>query len=272
MDNILIDLIARWGTAGLFVIAGGYIIWDSWKKSKKIEEWFRDKVTAQESRSEVNNSLTKISDKLDGLKNEHDTFCDEIRGRVATIEASISKHHPDHHHVELQRMTAVTHIAPSIHSLIAEGLKNCECDHIAVALLHNGNVSLSGIPYVKFGVIAEKYKPIHNPQDIDLTMRYKDEDITSHNRLPSCIVQNPQVEFEITPDSPLIDIDPIIYNRCAAIGIKRIGFEAIRDIQGLTTGFTIIYKFDDSPLDMVSLHNTTSAIEDLYRNMLASFD
>lgn len=266
------ELIAQWGTAGLFAIAGGYIIWDSWKKNKKIEEWFRDKVTAQESRVLVVDNLSNLNDKFDNFKTEYHQFCNEIKDRVTTIEETVSKHHPDQHQQESQRMLAVTHIAPSIHSIIKEGLKNCECDHIAVALLHNGSTTLSGIPYIKFGIIAERYYPLQNSQDVDLTSKYKEEDITMHNKLPSCIVQNPNIEFEISQDSPLIDIDPVTYSRCLAIGIKRIAFEAIRDSQGLTTGFIMVYKFNNDPLDIESLHNTTTAIEDLYRNMLASFD
>ena len=158
------------------------------------------------------------------------------------------------------------------HTIINDGLGNCKCDHIGVALLHNGSVSLSGVPYIKFGIIAEKYKPIRCPHDIDLSAKYKEEDIMQHNRLPSCVVQNKNIEFEIEDDSILVDVDPSLYLKCKNLGIKRIAFEAFQDIHGLTTGFIVIYKFNSEPFDMGALHSTANTFEHLYQNMLASFD
>ncbi len=272
MTDVLIETIAQWGTAGIFVIAGGFLLWDSWKKNKKFEQFFMDKVSAQASREKVGIDLSSINTKLDTLQEDQRVFREDIRNRIASVEAKIDKYHPDHHHMEAARMEAVSKIAPSIHTLINEGLNSCNCDHIAVALLHNGQVALSGVPYIKFGVIAEKYKPIHYPNDIDLVIKYKEEDIVSHNRLPSCMLHNRSIRFDISPDSPLVDIDPIVYNRCQGLGIRQIAFEMIRDAHNLATGFVMIYSFRDEQMDMNSLHSTTDTIEDLYREMLAGFN
>lgn len=268
MTNILFETISQWGTAGIMMLAAGYLLWDNWKKNKKLESNLLERMNVQVTKESIGVGLDNINTKLDKIQSDHQSFRDQISARIDNIEEVINKHHPSHHQLEEVRMNALAQIAPSIHTIINEGLNICKADHIAVALLHNGQTSLSGIPYIKFGIIAEKYKPIRHPQDIDLVVKYKEEDIMSHNRLPSCIIHNNCVEFEIQPDSPLVDIDPVIYNRALALGIKRLAIEAIKDVHGMCTGFVVIYKFDDSALDMTSLHNTTKTIENLYCEMM----
>ncbi len=272
MTDVLVHAISQWGTAGIVALAAGWVLWDSWKKNKENEKWMREQVqNSSNARALTRNDLSEISTSIKDMRREHIEFRDEVRARVAAVEDKITQHHPDHGSMEAARLNAISQIAPSIHTIINEGLDMCSCDHIAVALLHNGTVTLSGIPYIKFGIVAEKYKPVRYPQDFDLLSKYKEEDILSHNRLPSCIVQNPNIEFRISDDSALAEIDPGLFIKCKNHGIKRIGFEAIRDIHGLTTGFVLIYKFDSSPLDIDGLHSVTTTIEHLYQNMLASF-
>ena len=273
MANELIQALQQWGTAGLIAIAAGYVLYDAWKKNKETEKWLRDQVkSSSESCSTIRVDLGDITTSIKEMKEDNAEFREEIKQRVKTIEDKIDKRHPDHNRLEAVRLNAISQIAPSIHTIINDGLGNCKCDHIGVALLHNGSVSLSGVPYIKFGIIAEKYKPIRCPHDIDLSAKYKEEDIMQHNRLPSCVVQNKNIEFEIEDDSILVDVDPSLYLKCKNLGIKRIAFEAFQDIHGLTTGFIVIYKFNSEPFDMDALHSTANTIEHLYQNMLASFD
>lgn len=267
--EFITHVIQQWGAAGVVAVAAGWVLYDSWKKAKTTEEWMRKQLeAASTSRANTQSDLSDIYKAISEIREENNEWRNEIANRIDTLEKKIDEQHPNYGMSEGLRLQAISSIAPSIHALINEGLNTCACDHIAVALLHNGTVSLSGIPYIKAGVIAEKYKPIRHPNDIDLMVRYKDEDIVSHNKLPAAVVQNPQIEFAIAKDSTLIEIDAALYNKCLAIGIKRIAFEAVRDMSGLTTGFIVIYKFDDSPLNMVGLHNTTVAIERLYQNMM----
>lgn len=273
MNEALVQLITQWGLAGLAMAAAGYIIWDSWKKNKKAEEWYRERMASVDTKTNINTNLSSIKDKLDYFVDQHEQFKIEIHERIATIEGKINDMHEtedDIHSLEVRRMNAVTAIAPSLQSMLNEGLANCEVDHIAVALLHNGSVSLAGIPYIKFGIIAEKFKPIRHPEDVDLITRYKEEDIMSHNRLPQCIMHNQEIEFEIADDCSLLSIDPKLYNKCKQRGIRRIAFRALRDIKNLCTGFVVAYKFDEGPIDMHAFKGTAHTIEDLYRGMLAN--
>lgn len=286
MTDVILQVLQQWGAAGAIALAAGYVLYDSWKKNKETEKWMRERVAARDlSEKKIDGSLTNIGSSIKDIRDENKIFREKIETKVNDIdgkvndlgktvndlESKIDKHHPGHANMERARLNAVAQIAPSIHTIIYDGLNDCACDHIAVAMLHNGTASLAGIPYIKFGVIAEKYKPMRCPQDTDLLSLYRDEDIMSHNRLPACIIQNKNIDFEINDESPLADIDPGLFVKCKRRGIKRIAFEALRDAHGLATGFLVIYKFTDEPFDMESFHSVTDTIEHLYHNMLVSF-
>lgn len=269
MTDVLLQALQQWGTAGIVAIAAGWVLYDSWKKNKDTEKWMREQVQASaESHSMTRSDLSEINSSIKTLSRQHTEFREEISDRVANIESKIDRYHPDHGSLEAVRLKAISTAAPAVYAIINDGLDSCECDHIAVALLHNGTVALSGVPYIKFGIISEKYKPIRCPQDEPLLPRYKEEDIMSHNKLPMCITQNKQVIFNISDDCILKDVDPIIYMKCIKRGIKRIAFEAIRDVHGLVTGFVVIYNFEDRDFDKDSLHSVTEAIEKVYQEMM----
>lgn len=263
--------LSQWGAAGVVAIAAGYVLWDSYKKNKENDKWVREQMAvAHDSREKNGTSLTEISTSIKEFRTEHEQWRKEITERVEAIECKIDKHHPDIHDMESARLRAIACIAPALHQFMLSGLTTCECDHIAMALLHNGSVNISGIPYIKFGIIAEHYRPLHCPNDTDLISLYKDEDITAHNRLPAIIMQNHHIEFEIEENCPLAEADPIIYNRCMKRGIKRIIFQAIRDNKHMPTGFVVAYKFSNEPINATELHNTTDAIERAYLDTIDS--
>lgn len=263
--------LSQWGTAGLIALSAGYVLWDSYKKNKENDKWVREQMIKVKGTRESNSeSLNEISTSLKEFRDDHKQWREKIEGRLEDIETRIKHHHPGHHDQEKLRLEAISKISPALYHYMANGLETCKCDHIALALLHNGSVNLSGIPYIKFGIITEKYRPLHCPNDVDLLSKYKEEDITIHNRLPMAIAQNHHVEFEITEDSPLADIDPVLFGRCVKIGIKRIAFQAIRDNKHMVTGFIVIYKFADEPINQVGLHDTADAVERLYLDMLDS--
>lgn len=270
MTDILMQGLSQWGAAGIVAIAAGYVLWDSYKKNKENEKWIQERMAeAHTSRESNKDSLNEISDSLKELRDDHKRWREDVEAQINEIKAKIDKYYPDHHDTEKIRLEAISKISPALYHYMANGLETCNCDHIALALLHNGSVNLSGIPYVKFGIITEKYKPLHCPNDIDLLSKYKDEDIVAHNRLPIVIAQNQRVNFDITEDSPLVDIDPVLFARCIKLGIKKLAFQAIRDNKHMVTGFIIIYKFNnDEDLDLTGLHDTADAIEHLYLDMM----
>lgn len=273
MNDVLIATLSQWGAAGIVLIAAGYIIYDSWKKNKANEKWFREhmiKTTpCPDHQNQLKNSLDGISDKLNHISQDNQQFREEISNRVNHIEETIQKLHPSKHQHEAIRIQAVTQVAPAINGVLADGLKLCKIDHIALGLLHNGSTTLSGIPYIKMDIVAEKYKPIQNPNDVSIIPLYQSEDIIQHNRLPQCILQSKSVELDIENSAQvLMDMDFILYNRCLQRGIKRIAFIPINDHHGLCNGCLIAYKFTNEPMDINLLESKANIIRNLYCSML----
>lgn len=276
MENIVIHLISQWGLTGLVLAASCYIIWDSWKRNKKSEEWFKETMLKEthaiDSRSEINHGIGTLRDEIKKIAGESNTFRKEINNRIAVIEDVVARHFKDDQQDEADRMEAVVKISPAINTILSSSLDDCNLDHIALALLHNGTQSLAGIPYIKAGVIAEKYRPLRNPQDIELIKEYADEDIVKHNKLPVTILQSRYLEFDLTKESPLSDIDYGVYNRCKARGIKHLAFVTLNDKHDLCTGCVIAYNFQDQPIDQEELKERVSVIENLYRTMLENLE
>lgn len=270
MTDVLAQGLSQWGVAGIIAIAAGWVLWDSYKKNKENEKWVREQMAAAQTSREGNkDSLNEIIVSLKEFREDHKQWHDGVEARLSEIEAKIDKHHPPHHDAEKLRLEAISKISPALYHYMANGLEACNCDHIALALLHNGSVNLSGIPYIKFGIVTEKYKPLHCPNDVDLLSKYKDEDIVAHNRLPMAIAQNRYVEFDITEDSALVDIDPVLFARCLKLGIKKLAFQAVRDNKHMVTGFIVIYRFnDDEDLDINGLDETADAVGRLYLDMM----
>lgn len=277
MNEIIVQTIAQWGSAGIALLAAGWIIYENWKRSNKMEEWFRENLIKPSDDNDhckkmVQMSIESIDNKMDRLTKESIEFRKDMISRVQAIEDTIEHHHPDKHEYERQRVEAITTIAPAVNSILATCLKDSNVDHIAFGLLHNGTASLSGIPYIKMGIIAEKYKPLQYPDDIDLAVEYRDDDITKYNRLPHCIMQNGYTEFDIEGSENLAELGAVVYNRCKKRGIKRIAFVPINDELDMCTGCIIAYSFEDKEFNKELLVTKAGIISDMYISLLNSLD
>lgn len=276
MEKVVLQLITEWGLLGLIIAGAIYIVIDNWKKNKKNEEWYREAILREQhaigSREEISESLDSLRKEIQQISEKNNQFRSEMSNRIEEIEKAIVKHHPSSHQYEVMRMTAVAKIAPAINTILLSTLDDCKLDHIALALLHNGTSSVAGIPYVKVGVIAEKFKPVEYPGDTELTIDYKDEDIIKYNKLPACIIQSGYLEFDIDNNSNLDEIDYGTYSKCKNKGIKHIAFIAINDSYGLCTGGVIAYNFTDTPINKDDLLDRVKVIENLYQTMLNSFE
>lgn len=277
MSDIIVQTIAQWGSAGIALLAAGWIIYENWKRSVKMEEWFRENLIKPAGNDDsckkiIQMSIESIDNKMTKLTNESIGFRNDMMNRVSDIEATIAKHHPDRHEYERVRVNAITTIAPAVNTILSTCLVDSNVDHVAFGLLHNGTSSLSGIPYIKMGIIAEKYKPLQYPNDIDLAVEYRDDDITKYNRLPHCIIQNGYTEFDIENDENLAELGMVVYNRCKKRGIKRIAFVPINDALDMCTGCIIAYSFENKKFDKDLLVTKAGIISDMYISLLNSLD
>lgn len=285
MTELLGQALTQWGAAGMIAIGAGYVLWDSWKRNKKTEEWLHEQIKSsnashhitQDGLADITKSITDVAQKMlvlgkahSELRDQHNELRQLMTCRLDEIEAKMDEMHPDID-AEAERLSTIIKIMPAVHHLIQEGLDYCNCDHIAIGMLHNGTKSLSGVPYIKFDILTEAYRPIRHPQDIELISKYKNESIMSHNKLPMVISQNEAVIFDIMPNSPLMEIDNVLYNKCKSLEIKKIAFIGLRSGNESLTGFLVAYKFDESDFDEKSLNVTTKNIEHIYKSMIDSF-
>lgn len=286
MNDLLIQTISQWGTAGIMMIVAGYIIYDSWKKNKKNEKWFQENIMAEQgavhSRDHIYRKITELQDTIHESEKTSHAFREEIRERVDQIDHLVHstiaavQSQDKHRNYEKSRMNVITHIAPTINDVLRSALSETRADHIALGLLHNGTQTLSGVPYIKFGVVLEKYKPTQYPDDLEMVDLYKDDDITKYDKLPAAIIQEGTVMFNIGDQDSgcrLDDLDSKIYNQCIKQDIRQLAFTTIIDTStGMCTGCLIAYSFTSKPLDIQALENAADIIQGIYKSVLTSLD
>lgn len=159
-------------------------------------------------------------------------------------------------------------LGPQIHKTLNNFRTRINTDHIFIGSFHNGNESITGIPYYKFDIIAEKFKRNKSDGDIEFAPMYKDNDLLRHDLLPSEVVQNSYVHYIINEDgsSDLEDIDDILYSRMLGRGIKQLALSVLRDPSGTPSGFVGCIRFDYEKMDIHELIECGRELEIDYAN------
>lgn len=157
-------------------------------------------------------------------------------------------------------------IAPKIHNIMSNYIDRIGCDHMFLGWFHNGTSSISGVPFYKFDIVAEKFKPQTNPNDYEFGHMYKDVDILRHNKLPIELIQNKKVYYKIDKDkkSELSDVDDILYRRMVGSGIHQIALNLIQDSNEIPIGFVGCVCFDLDNINFDELQNCAKEIHEIY--------
>lgn len=269
--DLLHEVWVQWGVMGIVFVSALYIIWENIRRNKEIQEYYIRSQGDTDKLDDNNTILHELWMVVDQLSAKVAVIEEKVTTKLAELDQKIDKSHPAHIDEETKRFEGTMHVAPTIHTILNNYVTDCRADHILLAMLHNGTKSLTGMSYFKFDIVAEKFFPVTNPQDEEMAPRYKDVDITLHNRLPAAVIQNKGIMFDLTHEEcDLETIDEIIYVRCRARGIKYIAFISIRDNNGVVVGFICAYSFNDS-LDMEQLSEAAKTLEQLYCNMMNSF-
>ena len=279
MSDVFVTALTQWGMAGLFIIAAGYIIWNNHKEEQKNKKRYEDrllelnnKTSTRESVSSIKGEISSIAKKIDTLSCSQDecrTKLVDMGNRINVIEEKIENRNSSHAQREAERLMKLTKLAPTIHAVIQSNMDEMKSDHIFVALLHNGTQSLTGIPFVKMDVIVEKYKPLENPNDIEYSTQYTNEEIMRHDKLPGVILHKDFVDIMVNEDgySQMDALDAISAREMRKIGTKRIMFECIRDANTNVMGFVCAYSYKTKDMDVVSFRNMVKMLERLYRDV-----
>lgn len=270
MGSVLVEIISQFGVLGLILAGIIYLIVDGIKTKRK------NLVTAEKLDKSMDKLESHVDKRIDDVNLRIDLVNDKVNTQyellnkrmesnpeevMSKIEEKKTQDDKDHFHKLLDQFTK----APRLHRILKLYRERIGCDHIFLGTFHNGSTSVSGIPYCKFDVVAEKFKP--GSSDIrEYTTIYKDSDIMVHDNLPLVISQEDYVYFKIEDEgSSLEDTDDVLYRRCVKHGIKQIAINLIRDEQMNPVGFVGCVDFDYDELNFQELNNCAKELEEIYK-------
>ena len=217
----------------------------------------------------ANNEFKKL---LDDSVNDIKSSLNTINNRVGELEISVNNlktkaeikipEKPSHPKQFLDRLK----LGPQLHKTLNTFRTRINADHIFIGSFHNGNESITGIPYYKFDIIAERFRPDKVERDIEFAFMYKDADLLRHDLLPSEVVQSGTVHYIIDENgnSILADIDDIIYRRMIGRDIKQLAISLLRDPNGTPSGFVGCVRYDYDKIDLQELKDCGSELENVY--------
>lgn len=276
MDAIISQIVSQWGVFGLLLIGIGYIIWDNWRINKsKRNDNNMIMSTINNIGGKINILQEKINivdDKVVELKSQVDNRIDLIEQKVDQLPISNLQHidvvNAEKHKIHLKQMDDLMKLGPKLHRIIQVANNNIGSDHIFVGSFHNGNSSLSGIPYYKFDIIAERFAPTKISRDCEFAHMYKDSDILRYDTLPSLLVQQGLIHFVVPAegDIELSNYDDIIWRRMRGRGIKQIAIRLTRDSNGSPSGFVGVVKYDMNKLNLNYLDECGRELEEIYKD------
>lgn len=273
MEGVIVELISQFGLLGLLLAGVIWIIVDSVKtkkknlvSSKKLDESI-DKLEGHVDKKidDVNTRIDLVNDKVD---TQYELLNKRIDAGPEVFMNIMEEKRKEDDKVHFDKFIEQFSQAPKLHRILKLYRERIGCDHIFMGTFHNGSTSISGIPYCKFDVIAEKFKPGHNNVDLrEYTVLYKNSDILVHDNLPMVISQEDYVYYKIEEDgsSPLEEVDDILYRRCLKNGIKQISINLLRDKDMNPVGFVGCVDFDYDELNFKELNNCAKELEEIYR-------
>lgn len=275
MDSIITQFINEWGTFGAFLIILGYFAWDNWKTNKRRKN---DNSTIISAVDSMGGKIDNLHEKIELVDTKMEDFKTCVDDRMNLMEKKIDVV-PDNHFKKLEKVDEKrqkTHLkqlddlmklGPKLHRIIQSANNNIGSDHIFVGSFHNGNSSLSGIPYYKFDIIAERFSPTKVDRDVEFAHMYKDSDILRYDTLPVLLEQQGMIYFAVPEngDVELSKFDDIIWRRMRGRGIRQIAVRLTRDSKGSPSGFVGVVKYDMGELKLDYLDSCGKDLEEIYK-------
>jgi hypothetical protein len=243
----IVKLVTEVGSFGLLLALAGFIIYKHFKDSG-ITNMSEFKKLFDENTKSIKDEIKLIDKKVDNLEK-----------RLDYTETRIYNNKTSHTKQFLDRLK----LGPKLHKTLNTFRTRVNADHIFIGSFHNGNESITGIPYYKFDIIAERFRPDKVEDDIEFGSIYKDNDLLRHDLLPSEVVQRGTVHYIIDKDdnSELENIDDILYRRMIGRGIKQIAICLLRDPSGTPSGFVGCIRFDYEEMDIRELMDCGRELE-----------
>ena len=265
MESIA-SLVTEVGSFGVLLALAGFIIYNHFKSDNKKDDAINElKATLEMNTAEIKGSIKGLDNRISNLErnvtNDMSLFnkrIDNIENNTKTAVLDKSSH--------TKQFADRLKLGPQLHKTLNTFRSRVNADHIFIGSFHNGNESLTGIPYYKFDMIAERFRPDKVYRDLEFAFMYKDADLLRHDSLPQEVVQNTTVHYIIDKDgnSPLADIDDIIYRRMLGRDIKQLAVSLLRDPDGTPSGFVGCVKYDYDKIDLTELRECGIELEQIY--------
>lgn len=280
MDQVITQLLEQWGFAGAILLGLGYLIYIRIKDVRgqsKNTKHIDDSIDTLSQK--VDDKFKVTNERIDVLNERVEDNHKQFENRFEQIESSISaqpgivmgqirdkeiKDNAEHQEKFLAQFSS----ASKLNKILNTYIKSVNCDHIFVGYFHNGGTSLSGIPFCKYDIIAEKFKPGIRDNDVEFCPIYKDVNIYSHGDLPIFLTQNKYVYFKINDDlsSDLQDVDDILYRRMVGRKVKQILVHLLYDENGSPFGFVGGIEYEGDELDIDEIKECAKELENIHEN------
>lgn len=270
MESI-VNIITELGSFGLLLALAGFIIYNYVKNQQQVKSVVQSgsetsditiiKTLLEDNTKDIKNSIDSQSKRMDNIERTFGVQINAVNSRLDEIEASNDKT-AQHTKQFKDRLK----LGPQLHKTLNAFRNRINADHIFIGSFHNGNESLTGIPYYKFDIIAERFRPDKVDNDIEFAFMYKDADLLRHDLLPTEVVQRGTVKYIIDEEgnSELQDIDDIIYRRMIGRGIKQLAVSLLRDPAGTPSGFVGCVRYDYEDMDIEELRACGDELETVY--------
>lgn len=265
MESIA-SLVTEVGSFGVLLALAGFIIYNHFKNNPKKENSINElKATLEMNTAEIKGSIKGLDNRISNLERNVTNDMSAFNKRMENIE-NCSKNTSVDRASHTKQFADRIKLGPQLHKTLNTFRSRVNADHIFIGSFHNGNESLTGIPYYKFDLIAERFRPDKVYRDLEFAFMYKDADLLRHDSLPQEVVQNTTVHYIIDKDgnSPLADIDDIVYRRMLGRDIKQLAVSLLRDPAGTPSGFVGCVKYDYEDIDLTELRECGIELEQIY--------
>lgn len=253
MEQIALTIIEKYGIYGMIILGLAWLIFDRLQTKKQI------KSTSQNiNNKKENESIQKYISNIESIN----LSLQKIELRVSELENKFSNKN------EFLNLIEQLNLSPKINNYLNDLLVNGNMNHTFFCSLHNHIDNVQGIPYYKFTCLCEKFHPLINQDDIELTTFWKDVNIFTHGQLPLLLYQESIIYFNQNNINNLDTIDDSMYRLVKRYNIKEIIFCALMDSNNNLFGFFGGYSFltNESSIDLNQVNLIKEKITNIFIN------
>ena len=176
------------------------------------------------------------------------------------MQQTIHAHEATKQEIHKRRYQERIKAAPQINNILASYLDRVNADHIFIGEFHNGEENIAtGIPFCKFSMTAEYFKPNHEP----FIGKYVNENITKYNILPYLLNKH-LVKYEI---DELKTLDYYLYLQLYSYGVKSLVLCSMTNDENFPMGFIGCALYEDRTINTFELISCKDEVKKILMNI-----